>query len=74
MKTLVLGLGNPILSDDGVGIHVVREVAARSLPNWVTCTEASVGGLRLLEVLAGYERAIENARLHGVRIPMMEGR
>ena len=27
MKTLVLGLGNPILTDDGVGIHVVREVA-----------------------------------------------
>ena len=58
MKTLVLGLGNPILTDDGVGIHVVREVSTRSLPNNVTCAEASVGGLRLLEVIAGYERVI----------------
>ena len=58
LKTLILGLGNPILTDDGIGIHVVREVATRSLPNNVTCAEASVGGLRLLEVIAGYERVI----------------
>jgi hydrogenase maturation protease len=58
LKTLVLGLGNPILTDDGIGIHVVRELMARSLPDNVTCAEASVGGLRLLEVLAGYERVI----------------
>ena len=58
LKTLVLGLGNPILTDDGVGIHVARELATRSLPGNVTCAEASVGGLRLLEVIAGYERVI----------------
>jgi hydrogenase maturation protease len=58
LKTLVLGLGNPILTDDGIGIHVVRELMARSLPDNVTCAEASVGGLRLLEVIAGYERVI----------------
>jgi hydrogenase maturation protease len=59
MKTLVLGLGNPILTDDGVGIHVVRAVASRCSPfNGVVFAEASVGGLRLLDLLAGYERAI----------------
>lgn len=62
MRTLVLGLGNPILSDDGVGIHVVRAVAARlastaSRPD-VSCAEASVGGLRLLDIIAGYDRVI----------------
>jgi hydrogenase maturation protease len=56
MKTLIVGLGNPILTDDGVGIHVVREMAARQLPDGVTCAEASVGGLRLLEVIADYDR------------------
>jgi hydrogenase maturation protease len=64
-NTLVLGLGNPILTDDGVGIHVVRAVAA-CLPN-AQCpipdsppsfAEASVGGLRLLDHLAGYDRVI----------------
>lgn len=59
MQTLVLGLGNPILTDDGVGIHVVRSVAAHCpSDNGVTFAEASVGGLRLLDLLAGYERVI----------------
>ena len=56
--TLVLGLGNPILTDDGVGIHVVRAVAARGRCDDVTLAEASVGGLRLLDTLTGYERVI----------------
>ena len=64
MKTLLLGLGNPILTDDGVGVYVVRAVAARwmgvtrSAGASVEFQEASVGGLRLLEVIAGYGRLI----------------
>lgn len=58
MKTLVLGLGNPILTDDGVGVYVVRAVAARWSGEGVEFQEACVGGLRLLEVIAGYERLI----------------
>jgi hydrogenase maturation protease len=58
VKTLVLGLGNTILTDDGVGIHVVREVAARCARDDVAFAEASVGGLRLLDVIRGYRRII----------------
>jgi hydrogenase maturation protease len=58
LKTLVLGLGNTILTDDGIGIYVVREAAARCIQDDVTFAEASVGGLRLLDVIAGYERII----------------
>jgi len=54
----VLGLGNPILTDDGVGIHVVRAMAAQCQRDDVTFAEASVGGLRLLDVIAGYERDV----------------
>jgi hydrogenase maturation protease len=56
LKTLVLGLGNPILTDDGVGIRVAQAVAARCQQDNVTFAEASVGGLRLLDIIAGYER------------------
>lgn len=57
MKTLVLGLGNPILTDDGVGIHVVRAIAAQCpLADHVAFAEACVGGMRLLDLLAGYDR------------------
>ncbi len=59
MKTLVIGLGNPILTDDGVGVKVayrIRETLEKNpLPD-VTVTEASVGGLRLMETLLDYER------------------
>lgn len=58
MKTLVLGLGNPILRDDGIGIHVVRAVAAGCHRDDVAFAEASLGGLRLLDLLSGYERVI----------------
>lgn len=57
-STLVLGLGNPILTDDGVGIHVVRALAGRVHRPDVDLAEASVGGLRLLDIIVGYERVI----------------
>ncbi len=58
-KTLVLGLGNSILTDDGVGIYVARRLAERfkDRPD-VAVAEACVGGLRLLEMINGYERLI----------------
>jgi len=58
LKTLVVGLGNPILTDDGVGIYIVRALEARCRRDDVTFAEASVGGLRLLDVIAGYERVV----------------
>jgi hydrogenase maturation protease len=57
MRTLVLGMGNTILSDDGAGIYVARE-RARASREGVHYAEASVGGLRLLDIIAGYERVI----------------
>jgi hydrogenase maturation protease len=59
MKTLVLGLGNPILTDDGIGVLVAEEVRAR-LPEDtpIDITEVSVGGLTLMETMIGYERVI----------------
>ena len=63
-KTLVLGLGNPILTDDGVGIHVARAAAGRIQQTGVVCAEASVGGLRLLDILTGYERVILVDAIH----------
>ncbi len=59
MKTLVLGLGNPILTDDGVGVRVAEAVRAALPPeSGVEVSEASVGGLGLLERVVGYDRVI----------------
>jgi len=57
VKVLVLGVGNPILSDDGVGIHVARELMKRKLPG-VDVEELAASGLELLDVVRGYDRVI----------------
>ena len=57
--TLVLGLGNPILTDDGVGVRVAEAVrAALPADAPVDVQEVSVGGLRLMEAMLGRERVI----------------
>jgi hydrogenase maturation protease len=60
-KILIVGLGNPILTDDGVGVKVAYEVEkalGANIPDNLSITEASVGGLRLMELLVGYDRVI----------------
>ena len=62
-STFVLGLGNPILTDGGVGIRAARAVAAclgsqADLADDDGFAEASVGGLRLRRLLNEDERVI----------------
>ena len=59
MRTLILGLGNPILGDDGVGLRVA-EALRDTLPSSadVDIEENYWGGLRLMEQMVGYDRAI----------------
>lgn len=65
MTTLVLGLGNPILTDDGVGVKAAEAVRAALPPgSAVEVSEASVGGLALMERLLGYRRVILIDALH----------
>ena len=66
MKILVLGLGNPLLGDDGVGWRVAEVCAARvEMLHAVSrrgprleIDNSSRGGLSLMERLIGYDRAI----------------
>jgi hydrogenase maturation protease len=58
MKTLVLGLGNPILSDDGVGIKVAHEIGEKLNDPQVTVAETSAAGLSLLDSIVGYDKVI----------------
>lgn len=64
-RTLVVGLGNPILGDDGVGWKVIDEFDARLARDPLTagvgsveCDRQCVGGLSLMERLVDYDRAI----------------
>jgi hydrogenase maturation protease len=56
--TLILGLGNPLRGDDGIGPRVIEELARRGLPEGVSSLDGGTGGLDLLNVLEGWERVV----------------
>jgi hydrogenase maturation protease len=56
MNTLVLGMGNAILTDDGVGIAIARNLKERK-PE-LDVVETSEAGLALLDFVVGYDRLI----------------
>lgn len=64
MKTIVVGLGNPILGDDGAGWKVAQEVerllasSGPGLGTDVAVEYCALGGLSLMESLTGYQAAI----------------
>ncbi len=57
MRTLVLGLGNEIAGDDAAGVMVARRVRGE-LEGIADVVESSASGLALIEVMAGYNRAV----------------
>lgn len=52
-KTLILGLGNPILSDDGVGLVVAERLRGRV--DGVDVISTPLTGLHLLDLMVGYD-------------------
>lgn len=58
-RTLVIGLGNPLVSDDSVGLRVAALLRQRlAAESAVDVTEDYWGGLRLMEQMIGYDQAI----------------
>lgn len=55
---VLLGCGNVLAADDGVGIRVIRELARLPLPRQVQLVEAGVAGLGLLDYFHGQQKAI----------------
>jgi hydrogenase maturation protease len=62
MSTRIIGLGNSILTDDGVGIYTVREVQRclerSGLTSDVDIVETETGGFDLMELMNGWKRII----------------
>lgn len=55
-KTLVLGLGNVLMGDEGIGVHVVRAIAKQPLAQGIECLDGGTGGFILLEPLQSADR------------------
>jgi hypothetical protein len=57
-KTVILGVGNVLLSDEGIGVHVVNELSTRELPPGVSVVEGGTDGFRLLNIITEADRLI----------------
>jgi len=53
----LLGIGSPIVCDDGLGFRVVEEVRAMGLPD-LDVDQQSVSGLDLIEIMMDYKRVV----------------
>ncbi|MBF0487223.1 MAG: hydrogenase maturation protease [Nitrospirae bacterium] len=61
MKTIIIGLGNPILRDDSVGPRAARLIGQRLDAEDrvdISVSEVYAGGIRLLDAMTSYDRAI----------------
>ncbi|MCX6629949.1 MAG: hydrogenase maturation protease [Candidatus Solibacter sp.] len=58
-STVIIGLGNPVLADDSVGLRIAAELRRRLAGrSGFTTVELYSGGMWLMEAMAGHERAI----------------
>jgi len=57
-RTLILGIGNPLMGDDGAGIEAVRLLAESTLPENVFVQEAGTPGWGLVEWIKGWPSVV----------------
>jgi hydrogenase maturation protease len=55
---LVLGVGNILLRDEGVGVRVVEAMQQTDLPPWAELVDGATAGFDLLDVLADRQKVI----------------
>jgi hydrogenase maturation protease len=57
-KILILGLGNILLGDEGVGVRIVEQLSSQSLPEEVEVIDGGTAGYELLSFLEGREKVV----------------
>ncbi len=55
---LILGVGNYLMGDEGVGVHVIQEMAKLELPEYVDILDGGTGGFLLLNCFEAYKNVI----------------
>jgi hydrogenase maturation protease len=58
MKTVILGVGNVLMGDEGVGVLVARQLAGVDLPAGVDVVDGGTGGFHLLQYFEEYDRVV----------------
>ena len=58
IKTLILGIGNILLKDEGIGIHAIEYLDIKEFPAGVDLLDGGTGGFHLLELFQQYKQII----------------
>ena len=55
---LILGVGNYLMGDEGVGVHVIQEMSKLELPDYIDILDGGTGGFLLLNCFEAYQTVI----------------
>ncbi|MBS1257381.1 MAG: Hydrogenase 1 maturation protease [Candidatus Scalindua arabica] len=57
-KVVIIGIGNLLLMDEGIGIHAINELEEHKLPENVDIYDGGTGGFKLIDLMHGAARVI----------------
>lgn len=57
-RTLILGIGNYLMGDEGIGVHIANQIESHVLPDSVDVLDGGTGGFHLLEYFEQYSHII----------------
>lgn len=57
-RTLVLGIGNLLMGDEGVGVHAIRALEKVEFPDSVQLMDGGTGGFHLLSLFQDFDPII----------------
>ncbi len=66
---LIMGIGNILLRDEGVGVRVIEAMQGFDLPEGVELVDAGTGGADLVDVMAGRRKVIVVDAIEGQAAP-----
>ena len=68
-KFIVLGIGNELLSDEGVGVHIAKELQKMDIPPEIEIFEGGTEGFGLLNIITEADRLLVIDALKGGSAP-----
>jgi len=57
-RKAILGVGNVLLGDEGLGVHAIWALRQRTLPQDVELIDGGTQGIALIDTIAGFDRLV----------------
>ncbi|MFZ4056906.1 MAG: hydrogenase maturation protease [Ferruginibacter sp.] len=57
-RILIMGIGNYLMADEGIGVHIARRLEERGVPEYIDVIDGGTGGFHLLDFFEQYDEVI----------------